>query len=296
MKERILHGVFPPAVIPFKNQEIYEDGFLRYLDFLMKSGVHGIFLLGTNGEAPLLTLEEKKRIMELTSEFVGNKITVIAGCGAPGIIETLELAKFAERIGFPAIHVVTPYYYPLTQDGIAKYYEKIVAAVELPIVVYHIPSRTGNWIAVDMLTKMVRSERIIGLKDSSGDVNWFYKAINSVRSVREDFSFLAGSDTLIYTLLTLGATGIVSAVSDAFPELVVELYNRFTEGNFKRAMELQLKITRIREIISRMPYIAGVKAALNLRGLDVGEPRLPLIPATSEEMERMKLELREFIP
>jgi len=291
----ILEGVFPPMITPFKkNEEVDIEKLTEYLDFLIKGGVHGIFLLGTNGEGPLLTFEEKKEIIKVAVEHIGEQVPVIAGTGCISTKETIELSKYAERVGADAVHIVTPYYYPISGEGLIRHYNKISESIEIPIIIYYIPERTGVKIDVNTLMKLAGNEKIIGIKDSSKSVEWFYEAINNVRSIRKDFVFLGGSDALIYTHLSLGANGVVSAVANVFPEIVVELYEEFKKGNFKRAKEIQDKILLVRRALKAGPYLGGVKAALKLRGLDFGDPRSPLVGYNEEEMERLKERLKEI--
>ncbi len=288
-------GVFPPAIVPFKeNEEIDEEKFQEYLDFLVKNKVHGIFLLGTNGESPLLTMEEKKKIIQIATEYVGNRVPIIAGTGCPGTKETIELSKFAEKCSVDAIHVVTPYYYPLSPTGILKHYAKISEAVSLPIIIYYIPDRTGNKLDMKTLSKLATIENIIGIKDSSKSVEWFYEAVNTIREIKEDFVFFGGSDALLFVHLMLGAKGVVSAVANAFPEIVVEFYEEFRKGNYAKAKEIQDKILKIRRALKMGPYLAGVKAALKIQGYDFGNPRSPLEPFSEMEMEKLKEELKKI--
>jgi len=257
-------GIFPPAITPFtKDEEINEEKLLEYLDFLIKHGIHGLFMLGTNGEGPLLTFEEKKRVIKIAVEHVNGKIPIIAGTGCVSTKETIELSKYAEKVGADAVHVVTPYYYPVSQQGLIKHYTKIAESIELPIIIYYIPDRTGVKIDVSTLIKLAEVPNIIGIKDSSKDVGWFYNAVMNVREKRPDFLFFGGSDALIYTHLTLGK-------------------------------ELQDKVLRIRQALKSGPYMAGVKGALKLRGMDFGELRSPLQSLSEEELKRLEDNLRKI--
>jgi len=160
--------------------------------------------------------------------------------------ETIELSKYAEKAGAYAVHIITPYYYPTTQNGIIKHYRKIAESIEIPIIIYHMPPRTGVKIDVSTLLKLVEIPNIVGIKDSSMDVIWFYRAITAVREKRPDFIFFSGNDILICTYLTLGANGAVSAVANVFPEIVVQLYEEFKKGDLARAKEIQNKLLKIR--------------------------------------------------
>ena len=285
-------GIFSPVITPFtKDDEFDEEKLTEYLDFLTKHGVHGLFMLGTNGEGPLLTVEEKKKVIKTAVEYSEGKIPVVAGTGCISTKETVKLSKYAEKVGADAVHVVTPYYYPISQQGLLKHYTKIAESIELPIIIYYIPARTGVKIDVSTLIKLAEVPNIIGIKDSSKDVGWFYNAVVSIREKRPNFLFFGGSDALIYTHLMLGGNGAVSAVANVFPEIVVKLYKEFKAGNYKKAKDLQDKVLRIRQALKKAPYMAGVKGALKLRGMNLGELRNPLQSLSEEGLMKLKEEL-----
>ena len=290
---RVFEGVFPPVVTPFKEDEsIDEEKLVSFLEFLIKKRVNGLFLLGTNGEGPSLDMEEKMQIMKLSVEVVNERIPIIAGTGSISTRETIKLSKYAEKIGVDAIHVVIPYYYPLSKDGLLKHYTKLSEEVDLPILIYYIPGRTGNKMSIDTLVALSKIKNIVGIKDSSKDVTWFYNAITTIKEEREDFVFLGGSDALIYTHLVLGGDGAVSAIANVFPEMVVELYREFKKGNLKKAKEIQDKILKIRQILKKYPYLSGIKAALKLRGIDMGKLRSPLVFLDETELKNLENELK----
>jgi len=290
-----LEGIVAPVITPFmKDEEIDEEKIVEYLDFLIKHGVHGLFLLGTNGEGPLLTLEEKKRVIKTAVEHINGRVPIIAGTGCVSTKETIELSKYAEKVGANAVNIVTPYYYPVSQQGLIKHYTSIAESIELPIIIYYIPNRTGNKMNLDTLMQLAEIENIVGIKDSSKDITWFYNAVITVRERRDDFAFFGGSDALIYTHLSLGGNGVVSAVANAFPEIVIELYEEFKKGNYESAKKVQDKVLRIRQALKNGPYMAGVKGALKLRGMDFLEPRSPLQSLDEEELKRLEEDLRKI--
>lgn len=289
-------GIFPPAITPFtKDEEVDEEKLTEYLDFLIKHGIHGIFLLGTNGEGPLLTSEEKERVIKTAVEHVNGKIPIIAGTGCTSTKETVKLSKYAEKVGADAVHIVTPYYYPVTQNGIVKHYTKIAESVEIPIIIYYIPSRTEVKLEIGTLLKLAEIPNIAGIKDSSKDVIWFYNAITAVKKNRPDFIFLGGSDALIYSHLILGANGAVSAIANVFPEIVIQLYEEFRKGNLTKAKEIQDKVLRIRQVLKKCPYLAGIKAALKIRGIDMGELRSPLVFLDENHLKILENELNSIM-
>lgn len=272
-----VRGIVPPIITPYDEEgEVDEEKLRRFIDYVMSGGVHAVFPLGTNGEGPLLTMAEKKRVIETTVEHIAGRIPVLAGTGSPSTKESITLSQHAEVVGADAVCVVNPYYYPTTQSGVVEHYRKIADSIDIPVYVYYIPGKTGNNINVEKIAKIAEIPGVIGLKDSSKDIGWFYNSVNRIREKDLDFSFLGGSDALIYTHLSLGSAGSVSSVANVFPELVVTLYEEYQEGRFKKAKEVQDRVLTLRGILKTGPYLSGVKEALKVLGFDFGQTRSPL--------------------
>jgi 4-hydroxy-tetrahydrodipicolinate synthase/2-dehydro-3-deoxy-phosphogluconate/2-dehydro-3-deoxy-6-phosphogalactonate aldolase len=259
--------------------------------FGVDGGCHGVFVLGTNGEFPLLTPQEQRGVVGAVADEVSS-VPVLAGVGAPSTRGTVARATAAEDRGADGVVVVTPYYYPLDDTAVVEHYRRVAGAVDVPVYVYHIPSRTGNALSLSALDRIADVDGVAGLKDSSKDVPWLGQALDH----NPGLTFLAGSDSLLYASLELGCAGLVSAVANVFPELVVDLYEAFDEGDEERARELQSTLYRVREAFKRGPYMAGVKTALSLRGVgfDVGGPRSPLRRMDDAGRERLEDQLREL--
>jgi len=282
-----LHGVVPPTVTAFADDESLDpEGTAAHARFVVDGGAHAVFPLGTNGEFALLNPEERDRVVEAVVEEVGGEVPVIAGVGAPSTRETVVRAEAAAASGADGLVVVTPYYYPLDRAGALEHYRRVADATDLPVYVYHIPSKTGNALSLETLDEIAAVDAVAGVKDSSKDVPWLGQAIDS----RPELTFMAGSDSLLFAGLEVGCTGLVSAVANAFPEVVVDLYEAYAAGNEERARELQSRVYDVRDAIKRGPYMAGVKTALSLRDVefDVGGLRSPL--RTMDEADRAALE------
>ncbi|MBZ6496270.1 dihydrodipicolinate synthase family protein [Natrinema longum] len=269
-----LRGVVPPTVTAFHDDESVDyDRTADHARFVVDRGVHGVFPLGTNGEFPLLSGDERDRVVTAVVEEVGDEVPVIAGVGAPSTYQTVAHAEHAESVGADGLVVVTPYYYPLDREGTLEHYRRVADAVSLPVYVYHIPSKTGNELPLETLAELAERDVVVGVKDSSKDVPWLAQAIDR----NPELTFLAGSDSLIFTGLEIGCSGAVSAVANAFPELVVECYEAFTDGDEDRAQELQSTIFDVRDAFKTGgAYMSGVKTALRMREFDVGPLRSPL--------------------
>jgi len=288
-----LHGVVPPTITAFDEDESVDyEATAAHARFVVDHGAHGVFPLGTNGEFPLLTPEERDDVVEAVVETVGGEVPVIAGVGAPSTRETVGHAERAEMAGADGVVVVTPYYYPLDAEAAVEHYRRVCEAVDLPVYVYHIPSKTGNELSLDTVSELAALPNLAGVKDSSKDVPWLGQAIDA----HPELTFLAGSDSLLFPGLELGCTGMVSAVANAFPELVVDLYEAYDDGDEDRARELQSRVYAVRDALKTGPYMAGVKTALDIRdvGFDPGPLRSPLRKMDDEDRTTLEADLREL--
>ncbi|WP_135663610.1 dihydrodipicolinate synthase family protein [Halorhabdus rudnickae] len=288
-----LQGVIPPTLTAFDNEGAVDyEQTAAQAEFVVDRGAHAVFPLGTNGEFPLVSGDEREQVIKTVVAAVGDEVPVITGVGAPGTQETVEHAERAARAGADGLVVVTPYYFPLDHEGAVEHYRQVAAAVERPIYVYHIPPRTGNTLAPETLQEIAAIDGIAGLKDTSEDVPWLGRAMAD----SPDLTYLAGSNALLYAGLEIGCSGLVSSVANAFPELVVDLYEAFDDGDEDRAQQLQRQVLDVLAAFDRGPYMAAVKTALSVRDVDVdpGPLRSPLRRLNDEETAALKADLAEL--
>ncbi|MFC6835965.1 dihydrodipicolinate synthase family protein [Halomarina ordinaria] len=286
-----VHGVVPPTVTAFDADESLDaETTAAHARFVVDRGAHGVFPLGTNGEFALLTPDERERVVASVADEVGGEVPVIAGVGAPSTHQTVQHAERAASAGADGLVVVTPYYYPVDDTGAVEHYRRVCEAVEKPVYVYHIPSKTGNALSREAVAGIAALDGVAGLKDSSKDVPW----LGQVVAETPDLTFLAGSDSLLVPGLDLGCAGAVSAVANAFPGLVVDLYEAYVDGDRDTAREHQRTVYRVRDAIKRGPYMAGVKAALSLQGFDAGPLRSPLRSMDEDDREALEADLRDL--
>ena len=283
-----LTGVVPPTVTAFEEDGALDlEATVAHAQFVVDGGASAVFPLGTNGEFALLTADERRRVVDAVVD--GVTAPVIAGVGAPSTRETVAHAEHAATAGADGVVVVTPYYYPLDGDGAVAHYRAVAEAVDVPVYIYHIPSKTGNELSLDTFDRLAAIDGIAGLKDSSKDVSWLAQAIDA----NPDLQYLVGSDSLLFAGLELGCTGLVSAVANVFPGLVTDLYAAYEGGSESRAQELQSTVFEVRSALKRGPYMAGVKTALSLRqtDFDVGGLRAPLRAMDDEQRARLQADL-----
>lgn len=254
-------GVIPPIITAFyEDEQINYEATAAHARFVVDRGVHGVFPLGTNGEFPMLKPEERANVIEAVVDEVGHEVPVIAGVSAPSTRNTISYALDAEDNGADAVVVGIPYYYPIGSEAIVDHYVRVADAVSVPVYIYHFPARMGNRLELDTLDRLASIEGIVGVKDSSGDVGWLGQAIDR----NPDLTYLAGLDVLLFAELEIGCTGLVSAVSNVFPEMTVELYEAYLNGNDDRARELQSVVFDVWAALDTGPYLGGVKSALDL--------------------------------
>ncbi|MFB6081511.1 MAG: dihydrodipicolinate synthase family protein [Halanaeroarchaeum sp.] len=286
-----LHGVVPPTVTAFEDDGTLDvETTADHARFVVDRGAHAVFPLGTNGEFALLSAGERDRVVEAVVAEVGDEVPVIAGVGEAGTRNTLDRVRAAERAGADGVVVVTPFYYPLDDRAAVEHYRTVAEETTLPVYVYHIPSKTGNALSLSAMCDIAAIDGVAGLKDSSKDVPWLGQAI----AANPQLTVLAGSDSLLAPGLDLGCSGMVSAVANAVPELVVDLYEAYDAGDRERATDLQETVYEVRSALKEGPYMAGVKEALSLRGFEAGPLRSPLRRMDDEQADALEARLREL--
>ena len=286
-----LAGVVAPMVTAFGTSgDLDAAATAAHARFVVAGGADAVFPLGTNGEFAMLSGTERRSVVETDADAVD--VPVIAGVGHPSTRETVASADHAQRAGADGVVVVTPYYYPLDDRGALDHYGAVAAAVDLPVYVYHIPGRTGNDLSLDAMAAIADVDGVAGVKDSSKDVPWLATAIDD----NPGLTFLAGSDSLLFAGLQVGCAGLVSAVANAFPELVADLYAAYDAGEEGRADRLQSRVFDVRSALKRGPYMAGVKTALSLQDVDfdVGGPRAPLRGMDDDDRAALGADLRDL--
>ena len=268
------YGVITPVLTALdENENFNKDSYQKFIDHLIKSGVHGIFSLGTNGEFYAFSFEEKLEIIKAAVEAVDGRVPVYAGTGCVTTKETVELSKAVEALGgVDCLSVISPYFTAITQDDLYRHYSAVAKAVNLPILLYNIPARTGNNIAFTTVKKLAEFDNIIGIKDSSGN---FDNTLKYIENTDPRLHVLAGSDSLILWTLKAGGSGAISGCSNVFPELMVSIYELFKKGDFEAANEAQKKIRPFRNVMQMGNPNSVVKRAAQLLGYEVGPARAP---------------------
>jgi len=283
MSRLVLNGIFVPHVTPFASEGELDLKALRAcVRFWLESGVSGLMPCGSNGEAPYLSRQERIKVIETVVDEVNGKIPVIAGTGSMSTKETIMFTKDAKDLGVDAALIVTPFYFKPTNREMHEHYRTISEAVDIPIVVYNVPKFTGFSLETAFIHQLVsENEKIIGLKDSSGNIGAITEVI---KSVGNKISVLAGTADAALPTFLLGGKGAVIAVANVFPKLCSQLYETFKNGKFEEAKALQKRVSFANEVlVKRYNQLSAIKEALRLQGLPGGFPRKPALPLESEE-------------
>jgi 4-hydroxy-tetrahydrodipicolinate synthase len=285
-----IRGIIPPVATPMlANEDLDLPRFRWFLDHLMEQGVHGLFVLGTNSEFYALDEQEKQVIIASAVEHVGKRVPVFAGTGAETTREAVRLTKMAEREGADGVSVITPYFISPSQQEIYDHYRRVAEATSLPVILYNNPSTCGGLkIDVDTVARLAQVPNILGIKDSSGDLQ---NTNEYVRVVPHRFSVMQGRDTLIYPSLLFGARGAVPASANVAPGLAVEIFEAFERADHASAKAAQLRLNPIRLSLNLGTAPGGVKAALDLLGMSLGPSRSPIAPLSPEKKEKMRAAL-----
>lgn len=285
------HGIIPPVATPMKDDEDLDIPRLRwFLDHLIANGVHGIFVLGTNSEFCSLDEREKQEVIATAVAHVGGRRPVLAGTGAESTREVIRLTKMAEREGVDGVSIITPYFILPTQREIFDHYRRIAESTRLPILLYNNPATCGGVkIDVDTLARLAEIPNIVGIKDSSGDLQ---NTAEYIRVVPDRFNVMTGRDTLIFYGLMAGAQGAVPATGNVAPALLVEIYERFRAGDLQGAKAAQNRLSPLRLALASCTTPAGLKAALRMLGLSIGPCRSPVSDLPPEKEPQMRAALR----
>lgn len=286
-------GIFPPVTTPFdpQNGEVMPGVFRETIARLLAAGVDGVVVSGSTGEAPLLDAAEQRTLVATARKEIGNGAWLIAGTGGESTRETIGLSRAAADEGADAVLVRGPAYYSAsaTEESLGAHFRAVADASPVPVLLYNIPKYTHLSLAPAFLQQLTTHERIIGIKDSSGDP----KNLAAYRAAVPQWTLLAGSASLLFHALELGCQGGVVGVACFAPALCVQLRREFEQGHRAAAADLQARITPLdKEIVGKLGP-AGVKAAMDAVGLRGGPPRPPLPPLSPAERERVGALVRD---
>ncbi|WP_163328245.1 4-hydroxy-tetrahydrodipicolinate synthase [Desulfurobacterium thermolithotrophum] len=287
----MFEGIYAAIPTPFKNGKVDEGALIRHIEFLIENGVDGIVPCGTTGESATLSYKEHEEVIALAVERCKGRIKVIAGTGSNSTEEAIELTKFAEKVGADGALLITPYYNKPNQEGLYLHFKKIAEAVNIPIVLYNVPGRTGVHMLPETVAKLSEIDNIVAIKEATGSPN---VATEIIELCGDKMTVISGDDLTFLPLLSVGAKGIISVTANIVPAKMVKMYKSFVEGDIEKAMKLHFELYPLSKVLFVDTNPIPVKTALNFMGRMEKEFRLPLCPTTCENEEKIKAVLTKL--
>jgi 4-hydroxy-tetrahydrodipicolinate synthase len=288
-----LSGIFTPNLVPLDDRgNINEAEFRRYIDWLIERGVHGLYPNGSTGEFTRFTVEERRRIIKICCEQCRGRVPVLAGAAEANVKETIAACELYHSYGATAVAIVSPFYYKLSPESVYAYFREIGRHSPIDVTLYNIPMFASP-IDVPTLKRLIEFPRIVAIKDSTGDVAFMGRMINAVRPIRPDFSFLTGWDVVLVPMMLMGADGGTNATSGVVPELMRQLFDLAKAKNYEKAIPLQLALIDLFDTaLLSADFPEGFRAAVSLRGINLGKGRQPLSEKQSINMEDIRRKLQ----
>ena len=293
MKKVEIKGIIPPIVTPMNEDESVNEKELRnQVNRQIKGGIHELFPFGTNGEGYILNEKEKEEVLSIVIDETKGRVPVYAGTGCISTKDTIRQSQMAESLGADVLSIITPSFAAASQNELYDHYKAVAEAVDMPIVLYNIPARTGNALAPATVAKLSKIPNIVGAKDSSGNFDNMLQYIEQTRDSK-DFAVLSGNDSLILWNLLVGGTGGIAGCANVFPEVMASIYNYFAAGDLENARKAQDSIRSFRGCFKYGNPNTIVKTAVNLLGYPVGKCRAPFNQVPEEGIEALKKVLAE---
>lgn len=284
----MFQGSMVALVTPFTKGRIDKVTLRKLIDFHIKNGTDAIVPCGTTGEAATMSHDEHKKVMSFVTEYVAKRVPVICGTGSNNTQEAIELTKHAKRAKASAVLVVAPYYNKPTQEGLFKHYEKIAKEVDIPIVLYNVPGRTGISIAPTTIAKLSKIDTIVAVKEASGSLDQVSQIMHEC-----NITVLSGDDALTYPMMALGGKGVISVAANIIPDAMHTLTQAALDGDFKVAKELHHKLYPLFKALFIETNPIPVKTALALMKKIKPEFRLPLCGIKKENLDKLRIVLKE---
>ncbi|GBF10663.1 dihydrodipicolinate synthase family protein [Tepidibacillus sp. HK-1] len=295
--ERKFYGVIPPVSTIFDDSlQLDRQGMGRLIDFLIESGVNGLFFLGSGGEFSQMSFEERKEVAEFATNYVNGRVSVLIGTGGTNTRETIALNQHAKEIGADGVVIINPYYWPLTDRNLLDHYGDIANNTELPILLYNFPNLTGQDLTPEIVLKLVEKyPNIVGIKETVDTAGHIREMILKVKTKYPYFSVLAGFDDHLLNTLSLGGDGAISASGNFAPELTIGIYQAFQNKDFKKAIELHQRLAFL-PLMYKLdsPFVNVVKEATKMRGIDISTYVLPPARPLSEEKRQELLTILKY--
>lgn len=271
----VLKGIIPPMITPMNEDESINIPELRHqVNRLIEAGVHGLFPFGTNGESYILSEKEKEEVLSIVIEETAGRVPVYAGSGCIGTKDTIRMSQMAQSLGADILSVITPWFAKASEEELYSHYCAVAKAVNIPVVLYNIPARTGNSLSPALVERLSAVDNIAGVKDSSGNFDNMLQYLEKTRE-KKNFAVLSGNDSLIYWNLLAGGSGGIAGCANVYPETMTAIYERFMHGDLEGARKAQDSIRSFRNCFKYGNPNTIVKTAVAMLGYPVGKCRAP---------------------
>jgi 4-hydroxy-tetrahydrodipicolinate synthase len=287
-----LKGVYTALVTPFTDYNVDEEALKKLVAFQLEGGVDGIVSCGSTGESATLSYEEHAKVIELTIKYVNGRAPVIAGTGSNSTKETIELTESARKLGADGCLLTTPYYNKPTPEGLYRHFKKVAEEVDIPLVLYNIPGRTGINMMPETVARVAEIPNVIGIKEASGSV---LQVAEIRRLTKGRFTIVSGDDNLFLPMMSVGAVGVISVISNIMPRELIGLYKAYLEEkDIDKARDINLSLLPIMQAMFVETNPIPVKEALYHMGLIEKEFRLPLCPLSEGNSKFLKGILKDY--
>lgn len=295
-----ISGILTPLMVPLSpNGDINEEELRRYIDWLIGKGVHGLYPNGSTGEFTRFSAEERRRIIKIVCDQTANRVPVLAGAAEANIRETLDACSAYHDFGARAVAIVSPFYYKLSPESVFAYFREIAINSPIDVTLYNIPLFASP-IDNETVCRLAEFDRIIGIKDSSGDLASMTRMIRSIRPHRPDFLFMTGWDAVLVPMLMAGCQGGTHATSGIVPEITRAIYDLTKKSDFDKALSLQKQLLELFDTtFCAADFPEGFRSAINQRGFDFGKGRQPLTEQQAQILtvatEKIRLLIQQMI-
>jgi 4-hydroxy-tetrahydrodipicolinate synthase len=284
-------GSIVAIVTPFKNGELDEEAYRELIEFQIEKGTSAIVPTGTTGESATLSMEEHARVIDVAVKAVNRRVPVIAGTGGNNTNEAIELTAHAKKVGADATLQVTPYYNKPTQEGLYQHFKAVAKAAPLPQVLYNVPGRTSVNLLPTTVARLAELPEVVAIKEASGNLVQMAEIVNLVG---DKIALLSGDDNLTLPVLALGGMGVISVVANIVPGDTTDMVSAWERGDFVRSKELFYRLLPLCQAMFYETNPIPVKTALALMGKIKGEFRLPLVPISPANEERLRKALNDY--
>ena len=276
---------------PFAHNGVNYDSLKNLIEFQISQGTDAILVCGTTGEPSTMTKDEKSSVIRFSVEQIAKRVPVIAGTGGNNTSAVIESSKEAEALGADALLIVTPYYNKTTQKGLICHYTAIAEAVNLPIIIYNVPSRTGLNMTPATLNELSKVKNIVGMKEASGNIS---QVVEMARLCENSIDLYSGNDDMVIPILSVGGKGVISVAANIVPRDVHDMVVKFLNADIEGGKKLQFKLNPLIKALFLEVNPIPVKAALNLMGFNMGSPRLPLVDISESNLNILKENVIEY--